>query len=462
MNGGIDPQAAEKARKRIVCDGCAGDRYLAAEIVRLGVKGQCSYCEKESNAIEVEDFVKYIKRFFDDHVEEVVNGEKGKKQRSFIEIIEDNTKLNPKAVNDVKMVFEDIISKNHGDEFESKKGYNKNSRYVYKSLEEVVTDDSWNNLQKCIKEENRLFNSEARGILDEMLHESLDLAISREHSEIVRVVSEDSKQSLFRARVFRSDRGLAKAFKRPVQEFGPPPSSLAPDGRMNSRGISVFYGASTRECAIREVRPPVGSLVLVACFDFARELRLLDATRLEDIILQVSIFDPLFLDLSRKSRFILSLSNQVSAPVMRADEPLDYLITQAVSDYLSEMPEPKLDGIIYRSTQKEDSKEENVVLFHKSSRAEIREDQVNMRIKSGFDHEGRVTFSVVNAASNKKAENAREADASASDRRNVALRLDMLNFSVHRITGVLYEDDERIIDQSQEGHLVGVESEGHA
>ena len=71
MNSGLDKQAVEKARKRILCVECAGDRYLAEEIARYDVKAQCSYCGKELNVIEVEDFVKYIEKFFDDHIEEV-------------------------------------------------------------------------------------------------------------------------------------------------------------------------------------------------------------------------------------------------------------------------------------------------------------------------------------------------------------------------------------------------------
>lgn len=443
---GSEPKAqtVESARRRCVCAECVDVRYLEAEITRLGVEGKCSYCGKESGVIRIGDFVKYVKKLFDDHVEEVVDGNNVNDKRDFIEIIREQTNLTASAANDIKIVFDDIRSKDH-EEGRPVRGFDKSTLYVYKNREELLKSNSWIRLQECITEENRLFNGEAREILDDMLRGSLNLAISQGHTEIVRVVSNDSTQNLFRARVFRSDDDLEGAFGKPVQEFGPPPSSLVPDGRMNSRGVSVFYGATSRKCAIREVRPPVGSLVFVACFGFARDLRLIDATELKNII-EASMFNPSYIDLSKKLSFLLSLSEQISAPVMRSDEPLDYLITQAVSDYLSEMSNTQIDGIMYESTQKRGSEAKNVVLFHKSSRVEMHRDQIGMKVKSEVGPEERVVYSLVEMTAEEKVQYAKEVDTGASDERATALHLDMRKSSVHRIESVKYEDDESGID----------------
>ncbi|MDQ9154364.1 RES domain-containing protein [Klebsiella sp. 76637] len=39
------------------------------------------------------------------------------------------------------------------------------------------------------------------------------------------------------------------ALRMPESSFGPPPPELTPSGRMNARGISVFYGATSRKNA---------------------------------------------------------------------------------------------------------------------------------------------------------------------------------------------------------------------
>lgn len=437
-------QTVESARGRCVCAKCVDVRYLEAEITRLGVDGKCSYCGKESGVIKIGDFVKYVKKLFDDHVEEVVDGANVNDKRDFIEIIREQTNLTARAANDIKIVFDDIRLKDH-EEGRPVRCFDKSTLYVYKNREELLKYNSWIRLQECITEENRLFNGEAREILDDMLRGSLNIAISQKHDEILRVVPNDSVQNLFRARVFRSDDDLEGAFERPVHEFGPPSSSRAHDGRMNSRGISVFYGATSKRCAIREVRPPVGSQVLVACFCFARELRLINAKKLKDMV-EASMFDPSHVDLLKKLRFLSSMSEQISAPVMRSDEPLDYLITQAVSDYLSEMSDPHLDGIMYESTQKKGSKARNVVLFRKSSRVEMHKDQIGMKIKSEVGPDGRVVYSLVEMTTEEKVQNAKEVNADASDERATALHLDLRKSSVHRIESVKYEDDESGID----------------
>ncbi|MDX7018912.1 RES family NAD+ phosphorylase, partial [Klebsiella aerogenes] len=62
---------------------------------------------------------------------------------------------------------------------------------------------------------------------------------------------------------------------------------------MNAKGISVFYGATSKTNAVSEVRPPVGSFVVVSEFRVLRPVRLLDLTVLGRVAVNgVSRFDP--------------------------------------------------------------------------------------------------------------------------------------------------------------------------
>jgi hypothetical protein len=78
------------------------------------------------------------------------------------------------------------------------------------------------------------------------------------------------------------------------------------------------------------------------------------------------VFDPTFLPALEKALFLESLSARIARPVMPDDAPVDYLVTQAVAEYLAGRGDPKIDGIIYPSVQSKAQR--NVVLFHKSSR----------------------------------------------------------------------------------------------
>jgi len=173
--------------------------------------------------------------------------------------------------------------------------------------------------------------------------------------------------AFYRARVFQNDRDLEEAMKRPDIELGPPPPPMASARRMNARGISVFYGATDPDVTVAEVRPPVGSKVLLGRFGIARTIRLLDVTALESVRVRGSLFDRTLSHRLEKADFLATLSKRISMPVLPSDEPFDYLATQAVADFLAAEIQPPLDGILYPAVQVTKGAM-NVVLFHKSAR----------------------------------------------------------------------------------------------
>lgn len=65
--------------------------------------------------------------------------------------------------------------------------------------------------------------------------------------------------------------------------------------------------------------------------------------------------------------FLRRLSKLMSNPVMPDDEPMDYLITQAIADYLATESKITFDGIMYPSVQV-NNEHINVVLFYKSAK----------------------------------------------------------------------------------------------
>jgi hypothetical protein len=162
---------------------------------------------------------------------------------------------------------------------------------------------------------------------------------------------------------------------------------------MNASGISVFYGALAPPTAIAEVRPPVGSDVVVATFEVLRSLRVLNLDALRQIIIRRSYFDPNCRPLEERAAFLDLLSNKMTRPVMPEREQADYLVTQVIADYLAS--EHELDGILYPSVQvAADLPVEhrtNIVLFHRASRVEEIEVQKGTQLSAShrqYDDEG--------------------------------------------------------------------------
>jgi hypothetical protein len=84
----------------------------------------------------------------------------------------------------------------------------------------------------------------------------------------------------------------------------------------------------------------VGSRVVLGRFGLIRPLQLLDVEALRSIFVIGSLYDPTFVPRLEKARFLQGLSRRITVPVMPDDEPFEYLVTQAIADYLANRKVP--------------------------------------------------------------------------------------------------------------------------
>ena len=138
---------------------------------------------------------------------------------------------------------------------------------------------------------------------------------------------------------------------------------------MNAKGISVFYGSLDESTCIAEVRPPVGSQVVVARFEFLRGVTLLDLDALSRAYTDSSVFDPAYAENLNRMVFLRSLVREISRPVMPQDEDAEYLVTQVVAEYFASRATPRFDGVIFNSSQT-GGHGRNLVLFHHATALE--------------------------------------------------------------------------------------------
>ncbi len=68
---------------------------------------------------------------------------------------------------------------------------------------------------------------------------------------------------------------------------------------------------------------------------------------------QGSLFDEAYRHRMKRAHFVRGLSWRISKPIMPNDQPIEYLPTQAIADFLAtaEYPPLPLDGIVYPSVQ---------------------------------------------------------------------------------------------------------------
>jgi len=200
----------------------------------------------------------------------------------------------------------------------------------------------WTELTETIKSKARFFGK-VHTILDELLGDIRTLV----SGAAIRQLTADDR--IFRARRENAIKEADKVFESPATELTAPPRERARSGRMNAVGIRVFYGALREEIAVAEVRPPVGSRVVVGSFVPTRTLQVLDLAALRWPREYADIFSPNFDTLSKKLIFLSNLQDEISRPIQPYDEELEYVPTQVVSEYLANVI--GLDGIAYKSAQ---------------------------------------------------------------------------------------------------------------
>lgn len=364
-----------------VCHQCFGDEFLKREIRRNGAKGECSFCGKTLVTLPLEEVADLFETAIDTHYEKTPSEPSEMEQAMMHEGLRGWWYPNGQAIGDlleeigecngeVAEAIRDVLDTRHSTREDYEMGivteFDSEAHYEGSAVSGGELGEEWPVFEKNLKTKSRYMSVAALKTLDKIFQGIETHRTYQNNPVIVAAGPGTAITSLFRARVFQSEEGLLAALEEPELSIGPPPPKVAAAGRMNARGIPVFYGATDRNVALAEVRPPVGSNVVVAQFDIIRPLRLLDVEALRSLSVGGSPFDPEYMSRKQKASFLSDLSEQITKPVMPDDETLNYIPTQVIAEYLASLENPQVDGMIYPSVQAgEDTR--NVVLFNKAA-----------------------------------------------------------------------------------------------
>ncbi|NKI68072.1 RES domain-containing protein [Collimonas pratensis] len=460
-----------------ICFDCVGEAYLSDEIKKNGVIEQCFYCTESAECYAIATLAERIEAAFDDHFYRT-SDQPDSLQRTMLadkessynwdrdgapicDAIAEAAGLSESAATDIQSLLDDKHGDFESDQMGEETDFSSDSYYEERGSSDEVWQDEWRAFERSLKQEARFFSRVAASHLMSVFG-GIDKLKTEGGTLLVLNAGEQSPLNhLYRARVFQSEDKLTEALCRPDLHLGSPPSNLASAGRMNARGISVFYGATEAGVAIAEVRPPVGSRVAVAKFNIMRPLRLLDLTALKQVRDSGSYFDPSLKGRLERVAFLRTLEQRMTRPVMPDDEVFDYLATQAVADFLATENDPLVDGIIFRSAQVKDGR--NVVLFHKAAQIEPMTfpDETKISASTGYGTEEgwEVDYSVSERLPPPSPPEAVEdglfhvqlyagsSHYQDKDSRQSALRIDPQSVVVHHIEWVEYHDSNYKVDR---------------
>ena len=363
---------------KYVCSECAGDNEIK-ERVFAEEKGSknCDYCRKRGPCISLESLADAVDDNYRDNYEPC-DGD-GSRPSEIISVL---LELDLSAGE----LDADLVSILHDRELHNgDKGVDSiyDEEVTYCSLSEKyppINDgrehkELWDMYCEQIKHRTRYFNSEVIKWLNGIFLD-LDKIIYQDNISPIRAMRPtDSDAFFYRARHASNAQERIKICCHPTQELNSPPVAIANGGRMNPIGISVFYAAFDPETCIAELRLPVGEYAISGQFKLEQPITILDLTVLDKIDSEnkinnnaqgVSGNDDAD-SYEDRLAFLRKFSAEISKPISPHKEPLDYMPAQAFAEYLANHYEPKIDAVIYSSTQT-NGKGKNIVFLSRKGK----------------------------------------------------------------------------------------------
>lgn len=318
--------------RQVVCTDCLTETFLQDHASENDIS-ECDYCDRELPVMEMDELVELCETAIHASFREVQQPDSVIHHgyppigESLYDVLERMLGSDETLLSDIHERLLDSWSCPHDDDpcFEEE---------TEASSELTI---GWRKMEHSLKFESRLANPLVGSILTMVFDGIEDLRSVNDRSAIVIAGQGYPISSFQRGRVFQDEQSVEEALTHPEKHLGPVPGGKGSPGRMNAKGISVFYGATDDHTAIAEVRPPVGSMVVTARFDVIRPLRLLNLNDLASMRPHrgLSYFNPIRRGLTERCAFLKDLQRQLTMPVMPDLAESGYLITQAIADFLA-------------------------------------------------------------------------------------------------------------------------------
>lgn len=458
---------AEESDESWVCACCIGEEFLRHRIEKEGRLQTCHYCEEIHPCFTLETVCDLTEKAVQSHfyrtpaepnemeyasLRHLDGYEWFRDGEDVVQLIEDLLQTRREIADDIQQLLEYRHSDFDSDVMGLETEFARESCYAERrQISTGRLDSMWINFVTSLKTESRYINNAVSSTLDGIFRGIETMRVRGKEPVIMPAGPGTAIPSLYRARWCHSHDELEQILVTPDKELGPPPFSGA--NRMSARGISVFYGASSVDTAISEIRPPVGCKVVCAKFNVIRPLRLLNLPALESVLESGSLLDPEYIKRREQAAFLSTLTRRIVDPVLPGEEDFSYIPTQVIAEFLADPSRFNLDGILYPSVQLPGADQDeryNVVLFHKASRVAFMKLPVkdDCMIRYGHqygedDWETDIRVTEVISAKKSLSSLSDRHDLSGlslpDDRRALSLEIDLDSVSVHGIRAARFE-----------------------
>lgn len=268
--------------------------------------------------------------------------------------------IQPCSANVIRAIVICLTQPGANDFFLPEKRYIKTEKnYDYESAEK-----HWREIADKLTYRQRFFNKDVYEDFSWLIEEACRFKSPDKQDQPLLATTLDSGTLFYRARIAQNEKEAQSFMQNPKIELGAPPRRCAANNRMSPAGISILYVAKDAKTCVAEVRPVAGNIVVVGRFKSKKPLVFFDFTVLD----QYKPEPPHKLDITYDERtkfqwLLRFLYKEISRLAQIGD--IDYVVTQALAEFIGCHDKLDFDGIAFQSAQKEGGV--NFVVFDKRS-----------------------------------------------------------------------------------------------
>lgn len=347
-----------------VCVACIGDTWLKQLSSRRSQAHLCARCGKSVvEALTSSKIADTIKKHLSDHFA-IDYGLHPGYEMGLSRIVGLAIQCDSKAVCDA--VAGRLIDPDADEEdfyFDGQEYCWASSPFESEEHERWWVEGDWARIATELVHGRRFFNTNASTFFESLIFEAMR-AQSLENADVASVVKIAPQGTRFyRARIASTHSQLLAFQDDPAKQLGAPPKERAANNRMSPSGVPLLYVADDAQTGIAEVRPSIGDKVVVAEFVSTRPLEFFDFTALTALKHQaLSWFEPGYQKRTDRRLLLEYLHDLIARPVRANDT--DYVVTQALAEFIRYYDKQRFDGISFRSVQREGGV--NYVIFDRS------------------------------------------------------------------------------------------------
>lgn len=371
-----------------VCVNCINNKDYKNYIKSTGKKRKCSYCSNTKKCIDIESLANEVDDDYRD---------KFKLTNDFLDGDTPSHLISEMLGLDNKSIADHLVSiLSEREERNVNQGadamYDADSLYTsqpnYGNFGEYM--EIWEWFCSDIKHRTRFFNNEFIDKFNDLFND-LDRFKYNDISCIREININDTDATFYRARRIKNENEKQAILNHPENKLSAPPPKLAQTGRMNPRGVPVFYGAYDIKTCIAEIRASVTENIISGQFKLNKSITVLDLTILKDIEEPPCYQGDDIDKLQGAFYFLRQFSSEITKPIHSDDSELEYLPSQAFSEYLSNYYKIKIDAIIYPSTQTNNKGRNIALLSHvsqiRNGYLSLVDDSVEIHEVKGIDYD---------------------------------------------------------------------------